>query len=141
MNKEEVHTIDALFTAIKQSFHDKQPKVSKLEYVLNFRDWLKPFLRSPSYHTEPHAYKFEMNDQNDACVWFKRFAMDNEWVELGTMLPNLTEGVPSLVRFTWAKQTDIEEITKNVETCQFKFSSETVQWWNNFLQEFKKSQQ
>ena len=101
-------------------------------------DWMKDYLRPPTHHTEPHAYKFEINEEGD--VWFKRFCMDPEWNELRPILPQVPDGTPSLIRFDWKKQCPIDEIRDKIKTCEVKFSQREIDWWASFLKELKTTQ-
>jgi len=118
----------------------QETRVSRLKYVFNYRDWIKDYIRSPSHHTEPHAYKFEINQKGDVGVWFKRFCMDPEWKELGTVLPHMPDGTPSLVRFDWAKQCTLKEMEDKLKSCEVKFSRREIDWWGKFLEDWQRLQ-
>jgi len=124
-----------LLTTIHNSFLDQQTKASRLKYVFNYRDWFKDYLRTSSHHTEPHANKFEINEEEDVGVWFKRFCMDPERNEL-----RIPVRIPSLVRFDWKKQCPIVEIRDKIKSCKVKFSQRGIDWWTSFLKELETSQ-
>ncbi|XP_066917582.1 uncharacterized protein [Clytia hemisphaerica] len=140
LNKKDVFTIDHLLQTIKESFQKQNTSVSLLKYVFNYRDWFMPNIRTPSHHTEPHAYKFELvNEEVDLS--FKRFAMDPEWTQLKpALLSHLPTGPIPLVRFSWRKQLPVDEIEEKIQSCSVKLPHQSMIWWGNFTDNLRKEQ-
>ena len=64
-----IPTLNFLLDAVKSSFTNRtHVKVSTLKYVYDFKAWIKDYVRTPANHTQPHAYKFEMNEKKRA--WY-----------------------------------------------------------------------
>lgn len=99
-----------------------------------------PNIRTPSHHTEPHAYKFELvNEEVDLS--FKRFAMDPEWTQLKpALLSHLPTGPIPLVRFSWRKQLPVDEIEEKIQSCSVKLPHQSMIWWGNFTDNLRKEQ-
>ena len=125
---------------IHNSFKEK-PMVESLELKYNVKDWIAPYIRPINNHTEPHAYKFVMNNATNLCeVFFKRFAVDPVWEPLDVLLSPIPVGNPPIVRPTWEKQCPIDDLRSKIRTCTYMLSNVEEQWWEKYITDLEKKQ-
>ena len=65
--------------------YSPHPKVELLEYVYDVRSWLTPFIEDLHGHTQPHCFKFVLNAEGCAEMFYKSWSHD-AWVQEGLVL-------------------------------------------------------
>ena len=99
---------------------------------------MQEYIRVPTCHTEPHAYKFEENSDGCVGVSYKRFCMDDDWVELRPLLSHKPEGTPKFVLLDWIKQCPVDEMRTNIKGCSIMLTSVEIEWWDGFINDLGK---
>ena len=104
-----------------------------------FKEWLINNIRSPQKHTQPHSYRFKKKEDGTVGVCFKRFAMDEEWLETDRpLLSHMPEGQPGIVKPTWEKQLEMKELRDRIANFKFYFSSTQLNEWRIFIDDLEK---
>ena len=111
-----------------------------LDVVYDFKGWLSEVMRPMSNHTTPHAFKFKKDGHGNVIMFFKRFAMDSEWIIGGSILSDLPHEAPAIVRKTWEKVDSIEDLQKKFKTCENIMTNEDIKEWERYLNDLSKEQ-
>lgn len=73
--------------------YSPHPKVELLKYVYDVRAWLTPSIEDLHGHTQPHCFKFTLNANGHAEMFYKNRSGDG-WSKDGVLL--LKVGLPHL---------------------------------------------
>jgi len=67
--------------------------------------------------------------------------MDNDWVELRPILPDIPIGNPGIVRLTWAKQIDIKGLRDALPKFRNMCNEYQYEWWQKFIEKLANNQE
>ena len=118
---------------MEQSCTKPTPTVTFLDVVYDFKSWLSEVIRPLSKHSTPHAFKFKKDSQGSVTMFYKRFAMDKEWIVGGPILSHIPHEAPAIVRKTWEKVDSISDLRKQFKTCEHIMSNEDIKEWETYL--------
>ncbi len=109
--------------------------------MFNIKEWLEDHLNEPSGHTQPHHYKFTMNN-NKVNVEFKG-TCNQKWIKSPTSflasVPNINSR-PNLKMpsFDGNKIKTMETRNENTWRTLYRNEEETTKWWETFLYNIKR---
>lgn len=78
------HVALGLIDATTMSY-SPHPKVELLKYVYDVRAWLTPSIEDLHGHTQPHCFKFTLNANEHAEMFYKNRSSDG-WSKDGILL-------------------------------------------------------
>ena len=124
-------TLSSLKNIVETSY-DPPPFVTFLDVVYDFKNWISNVIRPISKHSTPHVFKFKKDETGEVNMWYKRFAMDKEWILGGPILSQIPPGAPAIERKTWEKL-DVKSLETQLKTCNHIMKNEEVTEWKNYL--------
>ena len=130
-------TLDQLRRVIHNSY-TPSPFTVYRENIFDIKEWLRPHTATLKHHSNPHAFRFKLNDKGQVEMTYRNWAMANkkEWLPKDTgfiILEELPEGTPSLQRPDNTRCPTIEAMEGSLKHVSMRMKPEEVAWWQTFV--------
>lgn len=135
-------TLDDLVRVIQESF-TPSPVVTKVENIYDVKSWQRPYVATFKHHSQPHAFRFKLNDQGEVEMSYRNWANSKrkEWLpEKGPfiIMRELPPGKPSLLRPDLKKCPSVENIRDAIAKLKVRMSVSEVEWWEKMANDEEK---
>lgn len=130
-------TLEQLRKVIHNSY-TPSPSTVYRENIFDIKSWLRPYTATLKHHSNPHAFRFKLNDQGQVEMTYRNWAMANkkQWLPRDTpfiILEQLPEGTPSLQRPDNSRCPTIEMMEGSLKHVSVRMNPEEIAWWENFI--------
>ena len=134
-----VVTLEQLWRVIHNSY-TPSPSTVYRENIFDIKAWLRPYTATLKHHSNPHTFRFKLNDQGQVEMTYRNWAMANkkEWLPKDKsfiILEELPEGTPSLQRPDNMRCPTIEAMEGSLKHVSKRMNPEEVSWWQTFLKD------
>ena len=132
-------TLDDLIQVIRGAYNPTLITCS-VENIYNVKTWLRPFVPSLKHHSNPHAFRFKMNENGEVEMSYIPFAKSGrkQWLpEEGpiVLLKQVPPGKPSVIKPDMKKCPSVEVIKDSVEKLGVRMSSAQLDWWRKMAED------
>ena len=130
-------TLDQLRRVIHNSY-TPSPSTVYRENIFDIKEWLRPYTATLKHHSNPHAFRFQLNDKGQVEMKYRNWAMADkkDWLPKETgfvILEELPEGTPSLQRPDNKRCPTIEAMEGALKHVSKRMKPEEVAWWQTFV--------
>ncbi|CAH3027411.1 unnamed protein product, partial [Porites evermanni] len=132
-------TLDDLIQVIRGAYNPT-PITCSVENIYDVKTWLRPFVPSLKHHSNPHAFRFKMNENGEVEMSYRPFAKSGrkQWLpEEGpiVLLKQVPPGKPSVIKPDMKKCPSVEVIKDSVEKLGVRMSSAQLDWWRKMAED------
>lgn len=118
-----------------EAAYDLPHKVEIIQHTYAIKNWIAPHLSDIQHHSRLHAFKFEMTDKEEVCMWYKNWSSKGNWKGPLSLLSSVAEGSPPLLWATCIQQNILEEIKRGANSCEDRQTIGEINCGVNFVAE------
>lgn len=139
LRKTNAVTLEQLRKVIHNSYTPSPASVYR-ENISDIKSWLCPYTATLKHHSNPHAFRFKLNEQGQVEMTYRNWAMANrkEWLPKDSpfvILEQLPRGTPSLQRPDNTKGPTIEVMKVSLRHVSVRMKPEELAWWTEFVEQ------
>lgn len=130
-------TVDQLRNVIHNSY-SPSPSTVYRENIFDIKSWLRPYIATLKHHSNPHAFRFKLNEQGQVEMTYRNWAMASkkEWLPKEGpfhIMEEMPEGYPPLLRPDNLRCPTAENMEGALKHVAVRMSPEELNWWNEFV--------
>ena len=135
-------TLEQLRNVIHNSY-TPSPYTIYRENIFDIKSWLRPYTATLKHHSNPHAFRFKLNEQGQVEMTYRNWAMANkkEWLPKESpfvLMEQLPEGTPALQRPDNSRCPTIETIEGALKHVAVRMTPQEIGWWKAFVDNERK---
>lgn len=137
LRKVDAVTIDQLRKVIHTSY-TPSPDVFCRENIYDIKSWLRPYTATFKHHSNPHAFRFTLNEDGEVEMSYRNWAKaeKKEWLPKEgpfIVLRELPPGTPSILKPDNVKCPTEEAMENSVCQVQKRMTPQELAWWKEFI--------
>ncbi|KXJ22492.1 hypothetical protein AC249_AIPGENE2579 [Exaiptasia diaphana] len=143
LRKSDAVTLEELKSIIRKSYHPT-PMTSYVENHYDIKAWLYPYLAVFENHSQPHAFRFKLNEKKEVEMsykeWSNKKGAGKFWLPRAgphIILRRTPPGKPALLRPDLKKCPSVEKIETSIDRLKVRMRSHQLHWWTDFLEKEK----
>lgn len=134
-------TLEQLRSVIHNSYTPSPASIYR-ENIFDIKSWLRPYTATFKHHSNPHAFRFKLNEHGEVEMTYRNWAMADkkEWLPDDgpfIVLEELPEGNPPLQRPDNSRCPTTDSMEGSLKHASVRMKPEEIAWWRKFVDEEK----
>ena len=131
--KSDAVTLEDLVKVTRDAYKPS-PIACTVENIYDVKSWLCPYVAILKHHSNPHAFRFKLNENGEVEMSYRPWAKSarKEWLpEEGpiVVLQQVPPGKPAVLKPDLKKCATVKDIRDNVEKLRVRMTTAQLEWW------------